>query len=213
MKLASKLAALSLGTIAASAALAGCGSSAPAHAPMASYGMNGACYYVYSPQEAYNLMSQGLCAANAPVLQAPQSWLDEYYYYYDSPLYYDTFVPPMYRHYYRVTYMPNYYRHDHARIAQLSRRATYYAANGKKVTNVTSTAKFGSGSSFGSAGQRYGSGNLRSRTTAPKATTGVQGNPSIPGATSRPTVSSGSKKTFGGGTLRGKKSTSSGKKR
>lgn len=180
-------------------ALTGCGSSAPAHAPMASYGMNGACYWIYSPAEADNLKAQGLCAPNAPEIQAPPAWVDEYYYYYRSDLYVDTFVPPMYRNYYRSTYMPGYQRANHAQIARLSRKATYYTTSGTKVSGVTSTARFGSGSSFGSTGQRYGSGNLRSRTTAPKVTTGVNGNPSIPGVTSRPTVNSGTKKTFGSG--------------
>lgn len=198
--------------VAGAAVLAGCGSSAPAHAPMASYGQNGQCYYVYSPQEAYNLQAQGLCAQGSVPVQAPPAWLDEYYYYYDSPLYYDTFVPPMYRHYYTTAYMPGYQRANHAQIARLSRKAAYYSTSGKKVTGVTSTARFGSGSSFGSAGQRYGSGNLRSRTTAPKVTTGVNGNPSIPGVTARPTVKSGTK-TFGSGSLRSKSRTSSGKKR
>lgn len=212
MKLASKMTVLAAGA-AVSAALAGCGSSAHAHAPMASYGMNGACYYVYSPAEADNLKAQGLCAPDAPEIQAPQAWLDEYYYYYDSPVYYGTFVPPMYRHYYTTTYMPGYQRANRAQIARLSRKATYYATSGKKVTGVTSTARFGPGSSFGSAGQRYGSGNLRSRTAAPKVTTGVQGNPSIPGVTSRPSPASSSKKSFGNGTLRSRKSTSGGRKR
>lgn len=194
--------------MAGTAILTGCGSPAPGHAPLASYGQNGACYYVYSPQEAYNLEAQGLCPQGAVPAQAPPAWLDEYYYYYDSPLYYDSFVPPMYRHYYTTAYMPGYQRANRAQIARLSRKATYYSTSGKKVTGVTSTAKFGSGSSFGSAGQRYGSGNLRSRTSAPKATTGVHGNPSIPGVTSRPAVNSGTKKSFGSGSLRRSRSSS-----
>lgn len=199
-----KLGFITLAAAVSAVALAGCGSSAPAHAPMASYGQNGACYYVYSPQEAYNLEAQGLCAVGAPAVQAPQSWLDEYWYYYDSPLYYDSYVPPMYRHYYTTTYMPGYQRANRAQITRLSHKATYYSTKGAKVTGVTSTAKFGSGSSFGSSGQRYGSGSLRSRTTAPKVTIGVQGNPSIPGVTSVPT-SKATKSRLGGGTLRSSK--------
>jgi len=90
--------------------------------------------------------------------------------------------------------------------ARLARTAVYRTTSGKNVTGVTSTARFGSGSSFGSPGQRYGSGSLRSRTVSPPSVRAtVKGTPKIPGTggfTAKP------KSSFGSGSLRSRKTTS-----
>lgn len=190
---------------AVTATLFGCGSPGSTdYPPMQAYGPSAnVCYYAYSPAEVDNLEAQGLCAQGALAVQAPPVWLDRYWYYYDSPLYYDTFVPPMYRHYYATTYARNYQRQHSSDIARLAKTAVYRTTSGKKVTGVTSTARFGQGSSFGSAGQRYGSGNLRSRTVSPpSAHATVKGTPRIPGTSG---FSAKPKKTsFSSGNLRRK---------
>lgn len=166
MQLRSKLAAALLAGAAGTAVLAGCGSPAQSHAPLAAYGQGTSCYYVYNPAEVGQLKAAGLCPQNSFPVQAPQSWLDEYYYYYDSPLYYDSYVPAQYRTAYVRTYMPGELGSHRSDITTRSRKATYYSTSGATVRGVTSTAKFGSGSSFGKAGHSTGSLRVGSSPTA-----------------------------------------------
>lgn len=209
MQLRSRMAALALSGAAGAALLTGCGNSAPAqtYAPMAAYGQGGDCYYAQNPAEVGQLKAAGLCQQNWFPRQAPQSWLDEYYYYYDSPLYYDTYVPARYRTAYVKTYMPQYRKSNLSGISTLSKKATYYSTSGARVPNVTSTARFGSGSSFGKAGHSTGSLRVGSTSRA-KVTTGVKGTANIPG-TSGYKPAKKSTKSFTGGSLR--KSTRSGR--
>lgn len=212
MKFVSQFSVLMLGTAMAAVMVTGCGSSNTTdYPPLPAYGPSAnECYFAYSPGEVEYLESQGLCARGALPVQAPPAWLDKYYYYYESPLYYNTFVPPMYRHYYTTSFMPNYQRQHRADIARLAKTAVYRTTSGKTVTGVTSTARFGSGSSFGSPGQRYGGGSLRSRTASPPSVRPtVKGTPKIPGTSSFTTKP---KSSLGGGNLRSRKTTS-GKKR
>jgi hypothetical protein len=178
---------------------------------MAAYGQNNQCYYIYNPAEAAALEAQGLCDPSWAAVRAPASWLDEYYYYYDSPLYYSTFVPSQYRTAYVRSYGPNstFYRSNRSAITRLSSRATYYSTTGAKVTHVTGTSRFGSGSSFGKAGQTYGGGGLRQRTVTTNGPTAQSTSRSstvnIPGTSGyKPTATPPAKpkSTFGGGSLR-----------
>lgn len=216
MKFRGKAATVALSVAAAGAAITGCGAGNGTydHAPMAAYGQDNQCYYAYNPAEVNLLMREGLCDPSWAAVRAPASWLDEYYYYYDSPLYYDTFVPAQYRTVYIRTYGPSstFYRTNRSAITRLSSKAIYYSTSGAKVTHVTGTSRFGSGSSFGKAGQTYGGGGLRKSTITtnrPTArSTSRSGTVNIPG-TSGYKPSKPVKSTYGNGGLRKGSSSSS----
>lgn len=143
---------------------AGCGSSSQpvAYAP-AAYGANGQCYYVNSPAEAVALQNAGLCPRSWAATLMPLAWGETYYDYYDSPAYYNTYVPARYRTVYihTETRFGTTYRSS---IRTMSKTATYRTSAGTTVKGsaITSKTRFGSGSSFGSAGTRYGGGSGRS---------------------------------------------------
>lgn len=155
-----------LATVGLAAALtAGCSSQAPApltYAP-AAYGVPGHCYYVDDPAEVRALQDAGLCPRSwAPTLM-PAAWEEEYYAYYDSPAYYDTYVPARARTAYvqRAGSFGHTYK---TAITTRSKTATYRTSSGTTVkgSQVTGKVKFGSGKSFGASGQKYGGGSLRS---------------------------------------------------
>jgi hypothetical protein len=159
------------------AALAvGCSSQPLTYAP-AAYGANGDCYYVNSAAEAIALEAAGLCPRSwAPTLM-PVAWEDEYYSYYDSPAYYDTYVPSRARTVY-VRTETTFGKTNRTAITARSKLATYKSSAGKTVkgTQVTSKTQFGSGKSFGKSGQKYGGGSLRSGTsTGSKSSTSKSG--------------------------------------
>ena len=104
MRIRTTLAATAL----AVAALTGCGSPAAvvATAPPA-YGVTGQCYYVDDIAEAIALRAAGLCPpAWVPTLM-PMTWRSQYAWYYDSPGYYNSYVPVSSRTTY-VTHVHNY---------------------------------------------------------------------------------------------------------
>ena len=146
------------------AVAAGCSSQPDpfTYAP-AAYGVPGQCYYVDDPAEAVALQAAGLCPRSWRPTVMPLAWHEEYWDYYDSSAYYDTYVPARVRTVYvqRETSFGRTYR---AAIASRSRLATYRSSGGGTVkgTQVTSRTRFGSGKSFGAAGQKYGGGSLRS---------------------------------------------------
>jgi hypothetical protein len=150
--------------VAGAVLLAGCGlSSQPvAYAP-AAYGVPGHCYYVNSPAEALALRAAGLCPSSWAPTAMPGYWLDEYYAYYDSPAYYNTYVPRAYRTIYIHT-ETRYYSAHRATILTAEKSATYRSSSGRTVkgATITSKARFGSGTSFGQTGARYGGGSGRS---------------------------------------------------
>lgn len=181
---------------------AACGSlsstaGAISYAP-AAYGQNGDCYYINSPAEAVALEQAGLCPRSwVPVLM-PLAWHEEYYSYYDSPSYYDTYVPARYRTVY-VTRQRGFYRSYHARITTLSRSAVYKTSAGGTIkgTTITSRTRFGSGTSFGSAGQQYGGGTARKNSTSSIRTSAGTSR------TSTSHISTGVSHRYGGGSSRG----------
>jgi hypothetical protein len=154
------------------AAVAGC-SSAPApvtYAP-AAYGVAGHCYYVDSPAEAAALQAAGLCPRSwAPTIM-PTEWHQEYYSYYDSTAYYDTYVPVRVRTVYvqRETSFGTRYQ---TAITTRSKQATYRSSSGTTVkgSQVTGNVRFGPGTSFGTS--RYGGGSLRSSGTSKPGSAG-----------------------------------------
>lgn len=165
-------------SVATAAAVAGCGApTGPLTYAPAAYGVSGHCYYVNSAAEAIALQAAGLCPRSwAPTLM-PVVWEDEYYSYYDSSAYYDTYVPAKIRTVY-VRTETTFGKTNRTAIASRSKTATYRTSTGKTVkgTQVTSKTQFGSGKSFGKSGQKYGGGSLRSGTsTGSKSSTSKSG--------------------------------------
>lgn len=144
--------------------LAGCsgfGQSAPVSYSPAAYGQNGVCYYVNSPAEVVALQNAGLCPRTWVAGPMPDYWLNEYYPYYSSPVYYTSYVPVRLRATYVRTEHTYYAAHSSA-IRTASSKATYKSSSGgtvKGTTVIKSKSTFGSGTagtSFGS-GKRSGS--------------------------------------------------------
>jgi hypothetical protein len=129
----------------------------------AAYGVSGHCYYVNSPAEAVALQAAGLCLQSWAPTPMPSAWEDEYYSYYDSPAYYDTYVPVKVRTVY-VQRETTFGKSNRTAITARSKSATYKSSAGTivKGTSVTAKTRFGSGKSFGTSGQKYGGGSLRS---------------------------------------------------
>ncbi len=156
---------LAAATVAAGLLTAGCGSPGsgqPVTYAPAAYGQNGQCYYVSSPAEAVALEQAGLCPPGWVPAPMPLSWQEEYYAYYDSPAYYGTYVPARYRTVYirtEGTFGTRY----RTSIATLASRGIYRSSAGGTVRGYKSgNTRFGSGTSFGSGGRKYGGGSLRS---------------------------------------------------
>jgi hypothetical protein len=191
MNLIRKIAVLAATGAAASAIVTGCGASQPVTYAPAAYGVPGHCYYVNSPAEAVALEHAGLCPSSWVPTVMPLAWHEQYWDYYDSPAYYGTYVPARVRTVYvhRETTFGRTYR---TVIATRAKTATYRSSTGKTVkgTVVTGKAKFGSGTSFGTTGRKYGGGSARTGTSS---------------RTSRTGTSTGSRSTgrsFGGGSAR-----------
>lgn len=182
-----------LGLVFGISILSACGSGQPATYAPAAYGVPGHCYFVNSQAEAIALQNAGLCPRSWVPTVMPLSWEEEYYPFYSSPAYYNTYVPVRARHAY-VRTETTFYRAHTSSIRTASARATYRSSTGGTVRGTTiikSKTSFGSGTSFGSSGSKYGSGSLRSRT----------GTGSSSGYSSRTSSRSGGG-SFGGGGLR-----------
>jgi hypothetical protein len=184
---------LATAAIALIAALTGCGpASQPVTYAPAAYGVPGHCYYVDSPAEALALESAGLCPRSwAPTLM-PLAWHEEYWDYYDSPVYYTRYVPVSTRTVYvhqQATFGHTY----HSAILTRSRTATYRSSSGTVVkgSQVTGKTRFGSGTSFGTSGAKYGGGSLRGGTLSRSGS-----------SSSSSSHSSSHSGGFGGGSLR-----------
>lgn len=201
-----RIAALIAGLFIAIAALAGCSHTAPvAYAP-AAYGVQVGnvydCYYVYGAMEVDALIAQGRCPVGSVPTRMPESYLNTYFAYYDSPAYYDVFVPSLSRATYITTYHTYYVQHPTV-IAAASKQATWKGSNGKTVPGTkvnTAKMKFSTGS--GSTGN-VGGGSLRVGGSSGGTSGGGSGGVVAPKpASSAPKAKTG---TVGGGSLRGKK--------
>jgi predicted small lipoprotein YifL len=149
---------LVLAAAAALVSLAACGSSQPVTYAPAAYGVPGHCYYVYSRAEAYALQAAGYCPRSWVPTRAPMSWQEEYWDYYDSPAYYTHYVPARVRTIY-VKKEAAFGLSYRGAIASRRSSAVYRSSSGTLVKGTrVSKARFGSGTSFGSAGTRYGGG-------------------------------------------------------
>ena len=159
-----RLAIVITGLFIALAALAGCSKSRPvAYAP-AAYGMQVGgiyqCYYVDNPLEVQTLIARGLCPPGSVPTRMPESRLNQYFAYYDSPAYYNTYVPVGYRNAYIGTYRTYYTQHVSV-IDAASKTATWQGSDGKTVSGSkvdTAKMKFSTGSGSNST---MGGGSLR----------------------------------------------------
>jgi hypothetical protein len=214
-----RLAILIAGLFAVLLALSGCSKSKPvAYAPTA-YGMQVGgvfqCYYVDSPAEVQTLIARGLCPPGSVPTHMPESWLNEYFAYYDSPAYYNTYVPVAYRTRYVGTYHTYYTQHASV-IDAASKSATWMGSNGKTVSGSkvdTAKMKFSTGSGSNST---MGGGSLRggssggsvsgaSGGTSGGSSGGSSGGDDSSGGTSGGSSHSKKSGSSGGGSLRGGK--------
>lgn len=142
-----------------------CGDSQPVTYAPAAYGQNNTCYWINSPAEAVALQNAGLCPRSWGIGQAPLAWQEEYYDFYDSPGYYNVYVPRQYRSVY-VTRERTFGTRYHSTIVTRSRTAVYRSSTGHTFTGtqvIKAKAKYGSGTSFGTSGTKYGGGSARSK--------------------------------------------------
>lgn len=154
-------AALAAAAFTGLAAVAGCGGGTASYDMPYSFGPAGECYYDFTPAEVPLLIAEHHCAPGSVAVQAPVTWMETYWDYYDSTAYYDVYVPARYRSSY-VKSESLFGRHNRVAIRTLSSKAVYRSSSGAVVHGYkTGTVRFGSGTSFGSSGQRYSSGNLR----------------------------------------------------
>jgi hypothetical protein len=178
------------------AALAACSNNGtPVSYAPAAYGANGQCFYDQSPAEATALLAAGLCPAGWVPTPMPLAWQEEYYSYYSSPGYYNSYVPVSYRTVY-VTHETTFHTTYATQINSASSKAVYKGSNGKTITGPkTGTVQFGGGSG---RQQSFGGGSGRSNVTGGTGTSG--GSKSTTGGSGSRSTSGGSS---GGGSGRG----------
>jgi hypothetical protein len=157
------------------------------------------CYYVDNPVEVQTLMNNGLCPIGSVPTRMPESWLDQYFAYYDSPAYYNTYVPGPYRSAYIGTYHTYYVQHVSV-INAAAKTASWKGSNGKTVSGSqvdTAKMKFSTGSGSNSM---MGGGSLRGGSSG-----GSVGGSSGGSGGSDETHSKTGSHSKGGGSLRGGK--------
>jgi len=122
----------------------------------AAYGENGQCYFVDDPREVDVLYQNGNCPRDWRPVIMPLFWHQQYYPYYSSPAYYNTYVPVSSRTVY-VERSTNFGSTYASQIKTASSQAKYTNSKGKVVPgNKVAPNKFGGGSR-----QKSGSNNSR----------------------------------------------------
>lgn len=166
-----------LATALAGATLTACSDdSDPSYTPAAYWQTVGnvhECYYVDDTQEVYNLIAAGLCPAGSIPTLAPLTWQEEYWSYYSSPAYYNTYMPVAYRSHYTSVTVISFSRTYKTQISAASSKAVYKSSAGGTVSGSKVNAKqFGSGSrsstSYG-GGSRSGSSTSKSSYTSTRS--------------------------------------------
>lgn len=119
------------------------------------------CFYITSPAEAEALKAAGLCPPGAMDVPMPQAWEAEYWSYWSSPAYYNTYIPVSYRsNYTHVTIVSLNRSTSFTRMStSLSSRATYRGTNGSTVTGVRLSSR-----SYSSTGSQSNIGSRSSYT-------------------------------------------------
>jgi hypothetical protein len=201
-----RLAILIAGLFAVLAALGGCAKHKPVSYAPAAYGMQVGsvyeCYYVDNPAEVQTLIVNGLCPVGSVPTRMPQSRLNEYFAYYDSPAYYNTYVPASYRSGYIGTYHTYYVQHVTV-INAAADSASWKDSNGKTVSGAkvnTAKMKFSTGSGSNST---MGGGSLRGGSSGGSVSGGSSGGSSGGGSHTKSKSSSGG--SSGGSLRKGKK--------
>lgn len=166
------------GLFLALAALGGCARHRTVSYAPAAYGMQVGnvyeCYYVDNPAEVQTLIARGLCPVGAVPTRMPESRLDEYFAYYDSPAYYNTYVPAAYRTGYINTYHSYYVQHVTV-INAASRSASWKSSDGKTVSgSQVDTAKMTFSTGSGST-STMGGGSLRGGSSGGSVSGGSDG--------------------------------------
>ena len=140
--------------VALAAALAACSATdgTYAAAPPA-YGASGSCYYVDDVAEVTSLQAAGMCPVNWMPAPMPMAWRNQYAWYYDSPRYYDTYVPASRR----TTYV------THVKVYEKAQPQAVRTA-----PKVTRPAQSKSSSLFGSGNGRAGGDSGSSRVAQSK---------------------------------------------
>lgn len=105
------------------------------------YGENGRCYYAYDPGEIRYLQDAGLCPRTWTPVIMPVYWHSMYYAYYDSPSYYDHYIPVARRTYYRTTVVRKFEVEHKTEITKYSSKGKWKGSDGKKYSGKTVTTK------------------------------------------------------------------------
>ena len=115
----------------------------PVTAAPAAYGApdNGRfdCYYLQNPSEATALINAGLCPAGSVPTLMPLYWHEEYYSYYASPAYYNTYVPLTYRSAW-ASQQNSFYTQYKTTIVVVQKNATYRTGNPAPKTGPVTSA-------------------------------------------------------------------------
>jgi hypothetical protein len=104
------------------------------------YGENGHCYYAYDPAEVLALQRAGLCPRTWTPVIMPVIWHSTYYMYYDSPSYYDHYIPVQRRTDYRTTATKFETEHQ-TEITRYSNSGKWKGSDVKKYSGKTVTTK------------------------------------------------------------------------
>lgn len=192
--------------VAGIATVAGCSTPAAVSYAPAAYGVQAGnafdCYYVYGNAEVNALIARGYCPVGSVPTHMPDAYLNAYFSYYDSPAYYDTFVPSPVRSVYVSTYHTYYVQHTTV-ITTAAKSATWKGSNGKTVSGTsvnTAKMKFSTGSGSTS---KMGGGSLRSGSSG--GSSGGSGSGSGGSKSSSTVKSKTSGGSIGGGSLRSRK--------
>lgn len=196
-----RLAAASVAAAITATVLAGCAhhhavavvTTQPASYAPAAYGQQVGnvfdCYYVDSPAEVAPLVAAGLCPPNAVPTMMPLIWHETYASYYDSPGYYNTYIPVARRTTFVNVTVVNFNKTYGPQITAQSKNATYKSNTGTIVK----------GSALPSTGVTFGGGNARS---APTLGGGNNRNPAPSAKAPAPSAPKAPAGGFGGGNAR-----------
>jgi hypothetical protein len=105
------------------------------------YGENGRCYYAYDPAEVVALQRAGLCPRTWTPVIMPVVWHSTYYMYYDSPSYYDHYIPVQRRTYYRTTVVKRFEVEHKTEITRYSSKGKWKGSDGKRYSGKIVTTK------------------------------------------------------------------------
>src|SRR5207302_3404680 len=101
----------------------------------------------------------------------PLAWHAMYYMYYDSPSYYDHYIPVARRTYYRTTVVHRFETEHKTEITRYSTSGRWKGSDGKAYSGRTVTTRVKSGKSgFTSGSARQTSAKAQSRTTTQSRT-------------------------------------------